>query len=270
MTSQPESDAARRFALLLEYDGASYAGSQLQADACTVQGVLEDAVAKATGETARIAFAGRTDAGVHARGQVASFVSSTRLEPETLLRALNAWLPEDVAVLDAVETPADFDPRRHARRRYYRYVIENRAVKPALGRARVWHVATPLDVETMACAAQRLIGRRDFAAFASRFEDEDASTVRELFCFDVRRQGDEVVCDVVADAFLPHQVRRMVGALVDVGKGKRGVDEYAALLEGAPASVGPAAPPYALYLMGVEYEPPLFNLQVALDSESKL
>jgi tRNA pseudouridine38-40 synthase len=254
----------RRFALLLEYDGGRFAGSQLQSNAVTVQSVLEDSIAKATGEASRVAFAGRTDAGVHAYGQVASFVTSSLHTPEVMLRAVNAWLPADVVARAVVETEPDFDPRRHALRRHYRYVIDNRPARPALRRGRAWHVAGHLDVTAMAAAARGLIGRHDFAAFASRLEGREASTVRELMCFDVHRKSDSVDCDVSANAFLPHQVRRMVGALVEVGKGKCSVEDYACLLEGPPSSAGPAAPARGLYLMRVVYEPEIFP---GVDSE---
>lgn len=247
----------RRFVLLLEYDGGRYAGSQMQKNARTVQGVLEDAIEKATGRRARAAFAGRTDAGVHACGQVASFLSETRLDAGTLRRALNAWLPEDVAVLAAAQAPVDFDVRRAARRRHYRYLIENRPSRPALARSRVWHVAAPLDVAAMAQAGGRVLGRRDFTAFAGRLERAGGG-VRDLQRFAVRRLGTRVCCDLVANSFLPHQVRRMVGALVEVGLGRLGPGEYERLLDGPPASAGPAAPAQGLYLMGVEYDTPLF------------
>jgi tRNA pseudouridine38-40 synthase len=133
-------------------------------------------------------------------------------------------------------------------------------MRPALDRGRVWHVAGDLDVETMAQAAGHLIGTRDFAAFASRLDDPAASTVRELSEFHVSRDATSIVIDVEANAFLPHQVRRMTGALVEVGRGKLSKDAFAALLEGPPASAGPAAPPFALYLMEVEYETSLFML----------
>src|SRR5690242_14984415 len=139
---------------MVEYDGTRYAGSQLQATLPTVQLVLEEALRKATGEGSRVAFAGRTDAGVHALGQVASFVSGTRLDPRTLMRALNAHLPADVAVRCAVYVPEGFDPRRQAVRRLYRYVIVNTPARPALDRQRAWHVAAPLDVAAMREAAQ--------------------------------------------------------------------------------------------------------------------
>lgn len=264
-----EPDApSRRLALLIEYDGAGYAGSQLQTNAVTVQSVLEEAIERVTGKRPRVAFAGRTDAGVHARGQIASFLSRSSLDAGVLQRALNAHLPADVVVREAVDATLDFDPRRDAVRRHYRYVIENDATRPALDRDRAWYVAAPLDVAMMACAAERVLGQRDFAAFASRLDSPDASTVRELQRFDVRRRGSTVVCDLVANAFLPHQVRRMVGALVEVGRGKHDAEAYAGLLCGAPASAGPAAPAHGLYLMAVEYATPLFN--AALDSDTRL
>jgi tRNA pseudouridine38-40 synthase len=260
----PSPAGERRVALLIEYDGSGFAGSQLQSNARTVQGVLEDAILKATEVSSRVAFAGRTDAGVHARGQVASFVTGSALDAATMQRALNAWLSEDVTVREVADVPLDFDLRRDARRRAYRYVIDNRASRPALDRGRAWHVAGELDVEAMAEAARGLEGRHDFAAFASRPEDEAASTVRELYCFTVARHGSEIVLDVEANAFLPHQVRRMTGALMEVGRGKISPGEYSELLGGLPSSAGPAAPPHGLYLMHVEYAAPLF---AALDSE---
>ena len=263
--SKDTSDAAvtergRRVALLLEYDGARFAGSQLQANAITVQGVLEDAILKATEEPARVAFAGRTDAGVHATGQVAAFTTTSRLDCETLQRATNAWLPEDVAVREVAEVASDFDPRRDARRRHYRYVIDSGPARSALNRGRAWRVSGELDVRSMAQAAACLVGKRDFAAFASRLEDPTASTVRELYEFRVSKDIASIMIDVKANAFLPHQVRRMTGALVEVGRGKLSVDDYAAQLEGPPASAGPAAPPQGLYLLEVEYETSLFML----------
>jgi tRNA pseudouridine38-40 synthase len=263
----------RRFALLLEYDGTRFAGSQLQAHAVTVQAVLESAIEKATEEPARAAFAGRTDAGVHAQGQVASFLSGTKLDAETLRRALNAWLPEDVAVRQVSVVDEGFDPRRHAVGRHYRYVIDNGPVRPVLERNRVWHVAGTLDTRAMAEAACSIVGVHDFAAFASRLEDPAASTVRALSRFQVRRIGAKIVLDVEANAFLPHQVRRMTGALVEVGRGKLTRQEFAALLDGPPASAVPVAPPQGLFLMRVGYEIDPFCAgedEEGLDSESYL
>jgi tRNA pseudouridine38-40 synthase len=178
-----------------------------------------------------------------------------------LERALNAWLPNDVVVRAVAEVEADFDPRRDALRRHYRYVIDNRRVRPALDRERAWHVAAPLDAEAMAEAARGLLGCHDFAAFASALERTGASTVRHLHGFDVKGRAGRLVCDVVANAFLPHQVRRMVGAVVEVGKGLMSATDYAALLDGGPSSAGPAAPAHGLYLMRVEYDRELFPVE---------
>jgi tRNA pseudouridine38-40 synthase len=244
----------RRLALLLEYDGARFAGSQLQSDAPSVQSVLEAAIAKTTEEQTRVAFAGRTDAGVHARGQVASFTTRSAMNVETMWRALNAWLPEDVVVRVVADVAESFDPRRDAVGRHYCYVIDNRPVPSPLERGRAWHVAQLLDEARMEEAAADVVGHRDFAAFASRLENPSASTVRDLRRFDVRRAGERVLCDLEANAFLPHQVRRMVGALVEVGKGKLSVEAYVALLDGASSNAGPAAPSHGLYLERVFYE----------------
>ena len=257
MASMPESTAPvggrRRFALLLEYDGTQYAGSQLQPDAPTIQGALEDAIEKTTDQAVRAAFAGRTDAGVHARGQVASFVCESRLDIETMQRALNAWLPEDIVVRQVAEVDEAFDARRDAVRRHYRYVIDNGPVRPVTDRHQVWHVAGALDVVAMKQAAQSILGTHDFAAFASRFDNPDLSTVRNLSRFDVHRSGDSIVIDVEGNAFLQHQVRRMTGALVDVGRGKVGVEDYRGLLTAEQASAGPVAPPQGLSLLSVIY-----------------
>ncbi len=208
---------------------------------------------KTTQERARAALAGRTDAGVHAEGQVASFVTESNLDAGTLRRALNAWLPEDVVVRRVADVDAAFDPRRSAVLRRYRYEIDNRPVRPALGRSRAWHVGVPLDTAAMAQAASEVLGHRDFAAFASRLEKEGASTMRNLTRFDVERRDDTVVCVLEANAFLPHQVRRMVGALAEIGKGKLEPAAYSGMLSGAPSSAGPAAPPHGLYLERVYY-----------------
>ena len=262
-------EGRRRVALLLEYDGSRYAGSQYQKNASTVQSVLEDAIEGATGCRSRVAFAGRTDAGVHALGQVASFLTGSRLALDVLQRALNAWLPRDVVVTAIAEVAPAFDVRRAARRRHYRYLIDNGRVRPVLGRERVWHIPRPLDMASMAEAATRVTGYRDFGAFASAPE-RPGSTERTLYCFTVRRQDELVTVDAVANAFLSHQVRRMVGALVDVGLGRRSVAEYEGLLSAAPASAGPSAPAHGLYLVGVDYGRPLFGEDGSLDSEPRV
>jgi len=242
----------RRIAVLLEYDGTAYRGSQYQENGPSIQAELESAVSKLTGETARAAFAGRTDAGVHALGQVAAFDTASRLRPDEFVSGLNHFLPRDVVVRGAVEADARFDPRRHARGRAYRYRIDNRPVRPALDRDRAWHVPAPLDVAAMARAARRLEGTHDFAAFAAPFRGRTRRTLRR--CQVTARCG-RVVLEMEAPAFLPHQVRRTVGPLVEVGLARLTDDRLAAWLEEArPSSAGPAAPPCGLYLVRIAYD----------------
>jgi tRNA pseudouridine38-40 synthase len=246
VTAQP-----RRLALVLEYDGGRYGGSQIQKNAPSIQGELESALRSLTGERLRVAFAGRTDAGVHALGQVAAFTTASRLKTEVFVRGLNAWLPESIAVRHAAEVDESFDPRRHASRRLYRYLIDNRPVASPLWRGRAWHVAEPLDVQRMQRAARLLAGERDFAAFSRR---EGVSTVRRVYRCGVRARPPLVTVEVEANAFLRQQVRRAVGALAQVGLGKVTVADFRGLLRRAePASAGPVAPPQGLYLVRVSY-----------------
>ncbi len=251
--SEPQADQ-HRCALLLEYDGNSYSGSQFQENAPTVQAALESAIEKVTGETVRVAFAGRTDAGTHARGQTASFLTASQLTNEVIQKALNARLPADVVVRAVADVDLGFDVRRDATRRSYRYSVTTGDVRPALDRDQTWYVRGRLDAEAMALAAGRLLGKRNFAAFSGPLERSDASTVRNLERFDVQAEGAMVFFLLVSNAFLPHQVRRMVGALVEVGQGKISIEKYVALLDGPPSSSRPTAPTGGLCLMSVEYE----------------
>lgn len=244
--------AARRIALLLEYDGTAYRGSQYQDNGPSIQQALEAAIGKLTGDAGRVAFAGRTDSGVHALGQVAAFDASGRLTADDFVRGLNHFLPPDIAVVDAAEVEAAFDPRRMAKRRLYRYRIVNRAVRPALERERAWHVPGALDVEAMQRAARSLEGAHDFAAFAAPYE---GTTSRTLERCDLRTACGKLTLEMQARAFLPHQVRRTVGALVEVGLGRMSETRFGALLEEAtPSSAGPAAPACGLYLVHIEYD----------------
>jgi tRNA pseudouridine38-40 synthase len=241
----------RRLALVLEYDGRRYGGSQYQKNAPSIQGELEAALNKLTGENPQTAFAGRTDAGVHARGQVASFVTGSRHQPEVFVRGLNRWLPADIAVQRALEVPLDFDVRRRARSREYRYLVLNSLLPSPLLQAFTWQVAEQLDVAAMREAASLLVGRHDFAAFAGPVA---GSTVRSLQRCELETRARLLAVCMEADAFLPHQVRRTVGALVQVGLGRRSAADLAGLLrEPQPAVAGPAAPPQGLCLMKVNY-----------------
>ncbi len=265
---QPIEGTARRIALVLEYDGSRYGGSQIQKNAPTIQGELEEAIGKLTGEKRRAAFAGRTDAGVHARGQVASFLTQAPYEIDVFVRGLNHWLPEDIAVRRALEAPLDFDPRRRARRRLYRYLIYNEPAPSPLLRSRAWHVAEPLDTGAMAEAAACLVGRHDFAAFAGEPDGPRASTVRTVYRLELRRRGCLIILLMEADAFLPHQVRRTVGPLVEVGLGRQTPAEFARVLqEGRPGAAGPAAPPQGLCLMRVTYTDLNLGEEIEIDED---
>ena len=245
----------RRIALLLEYDGAGFAGSQAQSGRRTVQETLEDALCAFTGERRRIAFAGRTDAGVHATGQVAAVATEAEYPPRVFRRALNRYLPDDVAVRAAAEVPVGFDPRRDAQRRRYRYALLDGRARSPLWRGRAWHRERMLDVAQMAAAADSLpVDRdRDWAAFAGPVP-EGYSTIRRLFGCRVERTAPHVVAVTVeATGFLPHQVRRMVGALERVGSGGMTPGAFAELQDGPAGSAGPTAPAAGLTLERVTY-----------------
>ena len=242
----------RRIAVLLEYDGTAYNGSQYQENGPSIQAELEAAIRKLTSEESRAAFAGRTDAGVHALGQVATFETGSRLAQAEFVSGLNHFLPEDIAVRAASEVAREFDPRRQATGRLYRYRIDNRAVRSPLERKRSWQVGRPLDVAAMQRVAGRLEGKHDFAAFAG---PHDGRTERTLRRCEVTAGGGQVTVEMEAQAFLPHQVRRTVGPLVDLGLGRIEEKMLAAWLDDARASAaGPAAPSCGLYLVSVAYD----------------
>ncbi len=250
----------RRLALLIEYDGTAYGGSQYQKNAPTVQDSLERALSSLTGEPVRVALAGRTDAGVHAAGQVASFSTRSRHPAGVFVPALNHHLPADIAVRAVAEVPSGFDPRRHARSRCYRYTVYNSSHRPALRRRYVWHVPEPLEAEAMAAAAATLCGRRDFAAFTQPSIAARQRTERLVCRSRVTRRGPLALFDLEANAFLPQMVRRLVGALVDVGRGRLSGEGFVALLRNArPGAASFVAPAQGLCLLKVRYEDGLFN-----------
>jgi tRNA pseudouridine38-40 synthase len=243
-----------RYRLTIEYDGAPFAGWQIQADRLTVQGVLTDAVAALTGERVRVQGAGRTDAGVHALAQVAHFDASRDWEPDTMRDALNAHLrPHPVAVLAAERVGDDFNARMSARKRDYHYVIVNRRADLALERGRAWRIPRKLDEAAMHAAAQRLVGKHDFTTFRST-DCQAKSPVKTLDQLDVSRAGDRVVVIASARSFLHNQVRSMVGSLVMVGDGRWSADDLARALDTRDRSAcGQVAPPDGLYLLRVDY-----------------
>jgi tRNA pseudouridine38-40 synthase len=251
MESEARGGPARRIALLLEYDGTRYQGFQLQASAPTIQGELERAIQALTG--VRVKAASRTDSGAHARGQVVAFTTSSGYPPQVFLRALNHYLPPDIKVRGAWEAAPGFDPRRQARSRVYRYTILNSETPSPLVMPFAHWVREPLDVEAMARAASLLLGTHDFAPFAGKVPGR-RSTVRRVYRWDVWREGELVIMEAEANAFLPHQVRRTAGALVAVGLGRMTLEEFGAILEGRRELKGTALPARGLCLMRVKYD----------------
>lgn len=219
-----------------------------------MQGELERAVEPLAGHPVRARFAGRTDAGVHASGQVAALAVPARWAAAELQRALNARLPAAIAVTAIAEAPAGFDPRRRALWRRYRYRVWNAEVRSPLLRRYAWHVRYTLDDATIQRAAALLRGEHDFAAFAAPLQPPAATSVRAMHDAAVIREGRLLEFEFRANAFLPHQVRRMVGALVELGRGRIGEAQIAAWLrEPRPGTAGPAAPPEGLCLVDVAY-----------------
>jgi tRNA pseudouridine38-40 synthase len=243
-----------RYKLTLEYDGAPFSGWQIQADLLTVQGALTTAVEALSGEKVSVQGAGRTDAGVHARGQVAHFDLSREWDTDTVRDALNAHLrPHPIAVLDAERVSGDFNARGSAVKRHYVYRIVNRRPDLTLDLGHAWRVPRPLDTAAMHAAAQRLVGKHDFTTFRST-ECQAKSPLKTLDRLDVERRGDVVEVFASARSFLHNQVRSMVGSLVAVGEGKWSADDLKRALEARDRTAcGPVAPPDGLYLMKVDY-----------------
>ena len=243
-----------RYRLLLEYDGTPFVGWQRQANGPSVQAALEEAIYAMTGQRATVFGAGRTDAGVHALGQVAHLDLNREFSGHRLREGLNFHLrPAPVVVLDAARAADDFHARFDAVKRHYLYRILNRRSPPALDRGRVWHVPVALDAGVMHAAAQVLVGRHDFTTFRAA-QCQAKSPVKTLDAIAVRREAEEIVITVAARSFLHNQVRSITGSLKLVGEGKWTAEDLLAALEARDrAACGPVAPPQGLYLTQVDY-----------------
>ena len=244
----------RTLKLTLSYDGTPFVGWQMQASGLSVQGVLEAALRAFCGVRVSVRGAGRTDAGVHALGQVAHVDLAKNWDTDTVRDALNAHLrPHPVAVLAAEQVPDTFDARFSAIKRHYRYRIANRRADLTVERGRVWRVPRPLDHQSMHAGAQRLVGKHDFTTFRDS-ECQAKSPIKTLDQLDVARAGDEVTVSTSARSFLHSQVRSMVGALVAVGDGRWSADDLAAVLAARDRTAcATVAPPEGLYLLRVDY-----------------
>jgi tRNA pseudouridine38-40 synthase len=245
-----------RVRLKLEYDGTNYSGWQMQAGQNSIQAELEEALARIFGGLIRVLAAGRTDAGVHARGQVAAARLPRPFDPAELARALNAILPPDIVVLEASEVGDSFNPRRDARLRIYEYRVLNQPLRSAFERNSAWLVREPLDIGAMNAAAAAFVGEHDFAAFRS-LGSAEKTTVRRVALSHWRRENERhLIYRVEASAFLRHMVRTMVAAMVDVGRGKSAgkppADTIAALLASRDRALAPA-PAAGLCLVEVRY-----------------
>jgi tRNA pseudouridine38-40 synthase len=243
-----------QYRMLLEYDGTEYRGWQLQPDARTLQGVLEAALATALRHPVRVAASGRTDAGVHAMGQVATFRTEQTLDARELRKSVNALTPPDIAVREIAVVGDGFDARRHATARVYEYRIWTQAWRSAFWHRFAWHVPRALDLMAMRFAAAALAGEHDFSAF--RASDCDAeSAVRRVIHSGFTEAEGLCVYRIEATAFLKHMVRAIVGTLVEVGTGQREVGDVARVLASRDRGrAGQTAPPHGLVLMAVRYE----------------
>jgi tRNA pseudouridine38-40 synthase len=258
-----------RVKLTLEYDGSGFVGWQVQPNGRSVQDVLERALARLCGTQMRVTGAGRTDAGVHARGQVASVESARDLPLRAWTAGLNALLPEDLSCVRAEVAPEGFDARRWARGKRYIYSILQTPVRAPLRRGQLWEIRRPLDVAAIRAAAPALVGTHDFSAL--RASDCPArTTVREIRRLDLLQDGPRIDVIVEATAFLKHMVRNLVGTLVEVGHGRRAADSLPALLEGRDRTrAGPTAPPHGLVLDEVFYLPGNADPRAAEESDDE-
>jgi tRNA pseudouridine38-40 synthase len=249
----------RNLKLILSYDGADFSGWQVQPDAPTVQGTLASAIGRITGEKVLPQGSGRTDAGVHALGQVATVVTGSSVPSENFAKALNDILPASVRVLDVKEMPLEFHARHSARAKTYRYRIYRESICPPFLARYVWHYPYRLNEEAMIAAAARVVGEKDFTSFAAVDPErgrggELASNVRTIFSSMWHRSGEELIYTVRGSGFLHHMVRNLLGTFILVGRGTLHVEDMTRILEARDRSAaGATAPASGLYLVDVEY-----------------
>jgi tRNA pseudouridine38-40 synthase len=253
------SDNLAKMVLVLEYEGTHYCGFQFQINGPTVQDEIEKALLKLTDEKVRVVAASRTDAGVHAKGQVASFRTGSGLKPETFINGLNYYLPQDIAVKACYQVNNKFSVQRDALSRQYSYWIFNSPGRSPLKRNWTYQVGEELNLEAMNQASQLLVGELDLASFITGFSDSAIrGTLRRVYAAGIENKGDLVIFNITAKSFLPHQVRNTVGTLLRVGLGKISVVDFEALIKAKkPGLAGPTVPARGLFLVRVSYPRPL-------------
>jgi tRNA pseudouridine38-40 synthase len=247
-----------RIILIIEYNGMNYHGSQSQVNAPTIQVEIEKALKKLTRERIRIKIASRTDAGVHAKGQVVGFDTGVKLPLKSFIDGLNHYLPEDIAVKEAFRAEAGFDVRRRAVSREYRYYIYNSPTRSPMKEGSAWRVSGKLNIAAMQKAFEALIGRHDFTSFVgSEIIAKQKRTIRDVFKAALTQDGEMLVFKIVANSFLPRQVRNTIGSIVKVGQNKMSVAEFKQMIESrTPGLAGPTAPAAGLCLVQVNYPCP--------------
>lgn len=249
----------RNIKLVLTYDGSEFCGWQVQPNSATIQGTLASAIGRITGEKVLPQGSGRTDAGVHALAQVASFVTESPIPAENFVKALNDILPPSIRVLEANQAPPEFHARKAAQGKVYRYRIYRGGICPPFLARYVWHYPYPLDESAMQQAALLVIGEHDFTSFAAvdperNCDEEEASNVRRIFQSIWESQGDELTYIVRGNGFLHHMVRNLVGTFVLVGKGSLQAQEITGILQARKrSSAGATAPASGLFLVKVDY-----------------
>ena len=246
-----------KFVLLIEYDGTRYHGFQWQVSLPTIQSELEQAISRFCGQSSRVMAASRTDAGVHAKGQVVCFWTKSKLSTMTLVRAMNHYLPGDIVVKTAYSASNDFNVRRDALSREYRYYILNRDTRSPFSQRFALLVSRVLDRHKMNEACQVLRGEHDFASFASSLDD-DRSTIRNVYEAGIEKKDEFTVFRIVANSFLPHQIRSTMGLLIRLGLGKIGIEDFHDIMEAKRLGLaGPVSPACGLCLEKVNYPEPL-------------
>lgn len=244
----------KRIRLTVAYDGTEYCGWQIQPNGVTVEGELNAALSRITGEKVKVTGASRTDAGVHARGNVAVFDTTSRIPPDRMAYAVNRELPDDIVVTESAEAPETWHPRYQKSAKTYEYRILNSEMPDPLRRKDTWHVSWKLDMEAMRRGAAYLIGEHDFKSFCS-IRTEAKDTVRTIYSLEIRKEGDIIVIRITGNGFLYNMVRIIAGTLLEAGKGQIKPEKIKEILESLNREkAGPTAPPHGLVLDRIEYE----------------